>query len=550
MDLDLVMSNARVVDGTGAPWFRADVGLEDGRVAVVGRLADAHAARRIEADDRVLCPGWIDIHTHSDFGVIADPAAECAVRQGSTTHVIGNCGVSAAPIADETRELAVRQLGTYGHELPAEWSDYSGYLAAVERRGVGTNIAPLVGHGTVRLAVLGMQERPPTPEELDRMRSHVDEAMRAGCFGMSTGLVYPPGCFGSTDEVVALAEVVASYGGFYASHIRGERETIVEAVTECISIGERSGCRVQISHNCPKFGGWHLQDQVIALWEEARARGLDVTVDNDLHTDFGPSLGEALPQWTFGLSTDELMRLLRDPERRAALKEEIRLDERPAFGPAGLLVHEAFHRIFVLRSPAHPERDGMTIAAIAETTGADPWDAFFDQIVDDSNATMAVFDYMTLEHIERMLRHPLVMVSSDGWVIPPDARTGTSDGDPAPYVPCSYAEYPGLIQRYVVERPVLTLEEAVRKSTSMPAAKVGLHDRGVIRPGAWADLLVFDPARVRDRATDLWPHDSGFPTYPHEYPEGIDWVVVNGQIAVEEGEFLGAKAGRVLRRGT
>ena len=550
MDFDTLVTGARVVDGTGAPWFRADVGVSDGRVAAVGRLDGERARTVVAADDRVLCPGWIDIHTHSDFGVIADPAAECAVRQGSTTHVTGNCGVSAAPIADATRELATKQLGTYGHELPAEWSDYAGYLEAVERRGVGTNIAPLVGHGTVRLAVLGMEERPPSAAELDLMRSHVDEAMRAGCFGMSTGLVYPPGCFGDTDEVVALAEVVATYGGFYASHIRGERETIVDAVTECISIGERAGCPVQISHNCPKFGGWHLQDEVIALWEEARARGLDVTVDNDLHTDFGPSLGEALPQWTFRLSTPELMALLRDPERRAALKDEIKRDERPAFGPAGLLVHAAFDRIFVLGSPGHPDRNGMTMWAVAAAARCDPWDAFFDQILDDSNQTMAVFDYMSLEHIERMLRHPLVMVSSDGWVIPPDARTGTPDGGPAPYVPCSYAEYPGLIQRYVVENPVLALEEAVRKSTSMPAAKVGLHDRGVIKPGAWADLLVFDPARVRDRATDLWPHDSGFPTYPHEHPEGIDWVLVNGQVAVQEGEFLGVKAGRVLRRGT
>lgn len=544
MDLDLLITGARVVDGTGAPWFRADVGVRGGTIVAVGRLeAAATAARTIDAEDRALTPGWIDIHTHSDYGVLADPPAECAVRQGSTTHVIGNCGVSAAPIADGHRALAAKQLGDYGHPLPEEWTSYAGYLEAVERRGVGTNIAPLVGHGTVRLAVLGMDERPPDAGELAAMRAHVDEAMRAGCFGMSTGLVYPPGCFGDTDEVVALAEVAAAHGGLYASHIRGERETIVDAVTECIAIGERAGCRVQISHNCPKYGGWHLQDEVIALWEDARARGLDVTVDNDLHTDFGPALAEALPQWTFALSIDELIALLGDPARRAALKAEILADRTPAFGPAGLLVHEAFERIFLARCRVHTEFDGLTIAQIAERRGVDPWDAYMDAIVNERNAAMAVFDYMGAEQIERVLRHPLVMVSSDGWVIPPDARTA----DPAPYVPCSYSEYPGLIERYVVQRPVLSLEEAVRKSTSMPAAKLGLHDRGLIKPGFAADLLLFEPTRVRDRASDLWPHDTGFPTYPHEYPEGIDWVLVNGTVAVQEGEFLGTLAGRVLR---
>jgi N-acyl-D-amino-acid deacylase len=544
MDLDVLIADARVVDGTGAPWFRADVGIADGRIAVVGRV-DAHATRTIDAADRVVAPGWIDIHTHSDFGVIADPPAGCAVRQGSTTHVIGNCGVSAAPIAPERRELHAKQLGDYGHPLPDEWATYSGYLEAIDRRGVGVNVAPLVGHGTIRLAVLGMEERRPTDDELDRMRGHVDEAMHAGCFGMSTGLVYPPGCFGDTDEVIALAEVVARHGGMYASHIRGERETILDAVAECIAIGERSGCRTQISHNCPKYGGWQLQDEVIALWEGARARGLDVTVDNDLHTDFGPSLGEALPQWTFRLTTDELVTLLRDPQQRTSIRDETQADRRPAFGPAGLLVHEAFDRIFVLRSPTRPDHDGRTIAEIATMRGVDPWDAFFDQIIDDRNETMAVFDYIDEAAIRRMLRHPLVMVCSDGWVIPPDARAG--NGEPAPYMPCSYGEYPGLIERYVVNAPVLTLEEAVRKSTSMPATKIGLPDRGLIKPGFAADLIVFEPERVRDLATDPWPHDRGFPTYPHEYPDGIDWVFVNGTVAVEDGEFLSTLGGHVLR---
>jgi N-acyl-D-amino-acid deacylase len=545
MDHDLHITGARLVDGTGAPWRHADVAVTDGRIAALGQPGTlGRAARTIEAGDRYLCPGFIDIHTHSDVGVLQDPTCECAVRQGATTHVIGNCGVSAAPVADEHRSLAERQLGGYGDHVPFTWDTYAGYLEAVERSGLGINVVPLVGHGTVRLAVLGYEERPPTEPELDRMRAHVDEAMRAGCAGMSTGLVYPPGCFGDTEEVVALAEVAGAHGGLYASHIRGERETVVDAVRECIEIGERAGCRIQISHNAPKFGGWEHVDEVVGLWEDARARGIDVTVDNDLHTDFAPTLREALPQWSHALTTDELLALLADPSRRDALKAEAREDRRPAFGPAGLLVHGAWDRIFLLRTPEHPAHEGRTIAQLAAERGdADPFDTYLDVIVEERNDATGLFDYIAEETIERLLRHPLVMVCSDGWVMPREARTM----DPAPYVPCSYGEYPGLLERYVRERQALSLEEAVRKSTSMPAGTLGLHDRGLIRPGAAADLVLFDLDRVRDRATNLWPHTPPFDHWPHDFPEGIDWVVVNGEVVVEEGSFGERTAGRVLR---
>lgn len=542
--LDVVVRGARLVDGTGAPWRYADVGVLDGRIVSVERSGVGPARTVVEAEGRYLAPGWIDIHTHSDLGLVQDPTAECAVRQGSTAHVIGNCGVSAAPVDDRWRELTARQLWDYGFPVELTWSTYAEYLDGLERRGVGVNVVPLVGHSTVRLATLGFEERPPTPAELERMRAHVEEAMRAGAFGMSTGLVYPPGCFGDTDEVVALAEVVARFGGLYASHIRGERETILDAVRECIAIGERAGCSTQISHNCPKFGGWQHQDEVIALWEDARARGLDVTVDNDVHTDFAPTLREALPQWTHALNADDLVARLGDPAFRETLKREILEDRRPAFGPAGLLVHEAFDRVFLLRCPRNRDLEGLTIAQVAERRGVDAWTAYFDVVAEERNEAQGLFDYISGEQIERMLRDPLVMISSDGWVMPREARTA----EPPPYVPCSYAEYPGVIERYVVQRPVLTLEEMVRKSTSMPAAKLGLADRGIIAEGFRADLVLFDLERVRDRATNLWPHPAPFEHYPHDFPEGIDWVFVNGTPAVEDGHPTEALAGQVVRK--
>lgn len=545
MAFDIVVRGGRLLDGTGAPWRTADVEIRGGKIARVGEIGRSKSAFTIDASDKYVTPGFIDIHTHSDIGILVEPSAECAVRQGVTTHVIGNCGDSPAPISDRYRDLAVRRFEYYAQAREWTWSTYGEYLDFMAGHGVGINIAGLVGHGSVRLATMGFEERPPTPDELRVMKGHVDGAMLAGAFGMSTGLVYPPGCFAATDEVIELAKVVARHHGFYASHIRGERETIVDAVRECIEIGEHADCPVQISHNNPKFGGIGKAKDIQALWEAARARGVDVLADNDVHTDFGPPLSHALPQWTQKLSTDEILALLRRPAKREALKAEIMADKRPGAGYVGLLVHERFDRIWLLRCPKDPSNEGKTVEQLAKHRGVDPWTAYFDTIVEERDRAVGLFDYMDTEEIKSTLRHPLVMICSDGWVAPKEERMSPT----APYQPCTYGEFPGVIERFVVKENVLRLEEAIHKMTAMPASRLGLADRGLLRPGFWADLVVFDLPRVRDRATNRWPHTYPFENYPHEYPEGIDWVLVNGSVAVEEGQPTGALAGRVLRRG-
>ena len=543
MAFDVVIRGGRVLDGTGSPWRITDIGVRGGKVARVGPLGRAKSARAIDASGSYVAPGFIDIHTHSDIGILVEPTAECAVRQGVTTHVIGNCGDSPAPIGERYRELAVRRFEYYAQAKDWNWSTYGEYLDFIAHQRVGINVAGLVGHGSVRLATMGFEERRPTPEETRTMKDHIDEAMRAGAFGMSTGLVYPPGCFAETEEIVDLAKVVARHRGFYASHVRGERETIVDAVRECIEIGERAGCPVQISHNNPKYGGIGKAKEIQALWEAARARGVDVLADNDVHTDFGPPLSHALPQWTQKLSTEELLGVLRDPAKRDALRAEIQADKRPGAGYVGLLVHDQFDRIWLLRCPEDSSKEGKTIAQVAEHRGVDPWTAYFDTIVEERDRAVGLFDYMDPEEIKSTLRHPLVMICSDGWVAPKEERASPT----APYQPCTYGEFPGVIERFVVNESVLRLEEAIRKMTALPASRLGLGDRGLIRPGFSADLVVFDLPRVRDRATNRWPHTYPFENYPHEYPEGIDWVLVNGAIAVEDGRPTGALAGRVLR---
>lgn len=543
MAFDVVIRGGRMLDGTGMPWSLRDMGIRKGRIAKVGRLGRAKADVVVDAAGKYVTPGFVDIHTHSDVGLLVERTCEDAVRQGVTTHVIGNCGDSPAPISERYRELAMRRFSYYAQATDWTWSTYAEYLDFVEKGGVGMNVIGLVGHGSVRLATMGFDERAPTKDELRQMKAYVDEAMRAGAFGMSTGLVYPPGCFGDTDEVVELAKVAARRGGLYASHIRGERETIADAVKEAIAIGERAGCPVQISHNCPKYGGWGKSREIWALWEDARARGIDVTVDNDSHTDFGPTLSHALPQWTQKLSTEDLLAMLKDPAKREELKREVKEDKRPAAGYAGLLVHDAWDRVFLLRCPHDHTKEGKTIAQLAKERGVDPWTAYYDVIIEERDEAVGLFDYIDIEEVKATIKHPLVMVCSDGWILPKEVRTSATP----PYVPCTYGEHPGILERFVAKEPVLRLEEAIYKMSGMPAAKLGLQDRGLLREGFAADVVVFDLPRVHDRATNLWPHTYPFENYPHDFPEGIDWVLVNGQLAVADGKPTGALAGRVLR---
>lgn len=544
MGFDIGILGGRVVDGAGNPWYYADLGIKGKRIAKVGRIDRKECDRTIDAKGKYVCPGFIDIHTHSDITAILYPGCDSTIRQGVTTHLIGNCGESAAPLREPYVELWMNYWGGWAGRMEAwKWRSFAEYLSFVEKRGVGHNIAALVGHSTVRTAVMGAERRAPTAKELGLMKDLVEEAMRAGAFGMSTGLVYPPGCFAKTDEIIALAKVVARYGGIYTSHIRGERETVLDAIKEAVRIGEAAGVSVEISHNCPKIGAWGWTKKTLGLVEAARKKGIEVTVDNDVHTDLAPSLSSALPQYLHELKKQDLLDHLKDPENRKRIKKEIIEDRLPAFGPSGLLKHNEFDRIFLLDVPRQKDLVGKTVAQVAKRRGKDPFEAYFDLIVEEEDRIVAIFDYILEEDIRAVLVHPLVMVSSDCST---QSLTGTKQEAP-PYIPCAFGEYPGIFERYVRDEPVLTLQEAVRKMTSFPAQKIGLLDRGLLRPGMVADVTVIDLARIKDRATNLWPHKYPFKNYPHKYPEGVPYVIVNGNVAVDEGEQTKALAGEVIR---
>jgi N-acyl-D-amino-acid deacylase len=533
---DLVLANGRILDGCGNPWFWGDVAIQGGRIAQVAPAGTLQGEKTIDVGGRFVAPGFIDIHTHSDLSILVNRRAESAVRQGATTHVIGNCGMSPAPVDDGHLAEMRRYWGRISEqpEVTWEWRTFAQYLRTLEEGGLAINVASLAGHAALRIATMGFDDREPTPVELARMKELLAEAMEAGAFGLSTGLVYPPGCFASTEEIIALCQVVSHHHGLYASHVRGERETILEAVAEAIRIGREAGVPVQISHNAPKFGASCDATANLRLVEEARARGQDVTVDNDMHTDLGPPLTGGLPQPIQDLPAAEIAALLRDPDARRRIQEEIVLDRWPAFGPVGLLKHGQWHRITILHAPNSQNAIGKTIETIARERKQDPFDVYFDLIVENGHDVDAIFDYIDEANIRLLLKHPAVMICSDGQVL---ALYGFLN-DPPPYSPCSYGEFPGVLERYVRDNPLLTLEEAIRKMTSFPAQRLGLVDRGVLRPGMWADIVVFDLERVHDRATHQ---------YPHRYPEGIDYVFVNGILVVEGEEHTGALPGRALR---
>lgn len=543
---DIILSNGRILDGCGNPWYWGDLAIQQGRIVEIASPGTLQGKHTIDVAGRFVTPGFIDIHTHSDLSILVNRLAESAVRQGVTTQLIGNCGMSPAPADEEHLTELRRYWGSISDqpEVNWNWRSFGQYLHTLQEGGLGINLASLVGHGALRIGVIGLDEANPTKADLERMHKHLEEAMQSGAFGMSTGLVYPPGCYASTDEIIALCKVVTKYHGIYASHIRGERETILEAVTEAIHIGREAGVAVQISHNAPKFGAPCDASANLHLVEEARALGQDVTVDNDVHTDLAPALTGGLPQHIQDLPANEIAALLQVPQKRLEIRTEIVLDQKPAFGPVGLLKHGQWQRITMLHAPRSPELIGKTIQAIAVERGQDPFDTYFDLIIENGHAAEAIFDYIDEVNIRILLKHPAVMISSDGEVLAPYGPLN----DPPPYSPCSYGEFPGVLERFVRDEPVLTLQEAIRKMTSFPAQRLGLHDRGVLRQGAWADIVVFDLQRIHDRATNLYPHTYPFENYPHQYPQGIDYVYVNGIMVVNGEEHTKALPGQVLRR--
>lgn len=526
----VVLRGGDVVDGSGSGPRRADVLVEGGRITAVGDVAGATDAVEIDVGGQVVAPGFIDLHTHCDFTLHRWPRADSMVRQGVTTIVVGNCGHSTFPVGDgERREMLKAYSSFLSDDLEWTWQDAAGFGRALSSLPLAPNVALLVGHGTVRVAAMGFDDRPPTGAELDSMRTSVDEAMRWGAFGLSSGLIYPPGTYATTDELVALAEVSAGHGGFYATHMRNEGPAVLASVAETLQIGDRAGSPVQISHH--KVLGrrnWGSTRTSLELIDEARSRGLDVTADQYPYEASATTMTALLPTWAVEGGTERMRARLADPAERARIRTHVL--EGPADGsPARDFEPDT---VLVASVPtADPGLVGRTLTQIAAVRGAEPVDVMLDLLSAHGGGVEVVIFAIGEEDIRRVMAHPAVAVASDGWTLHPDAG-----GCPHPR---SYGTFARVLGHYVREEHHLALGEAVRKMTSLPAARLGLPERGRLEPGAHGDIVVFDPATVADRATF---------TEPHRFCTGVSHVFVNGLHVIDGGTDTGAASGRVLRR--
>jgi N-acyl-D-amino-acid deacylase len=526
---DLLVRGGEVLDGSGAPARRADVGVKDGRIVEIGDLAGARAGSVVAGEGLHVAPGFIDIHTHSDFNLPLNPVANGKTEQGVTTEVTGNCGFSPAPLVPGRETVFRENVSFVDTGLDYAWHSFAEFLAAVPP--LGLNMAPLVGHTTVRCGAMGVEDRPPSPAELGQMRALVDEAMRAGAFGFSTGLIYPPACYARTDELVALAEVAARHGGGYFVHMRDEADGVLESLAENVAVGERSGAHVQISHL--KVGGsqnFGRGAEALAFIDQALARGVKLHCDQYPYNAGSTGLKVVLPPWTYVGGSEALVARLRDSATRARIRAEVLRDMAGHF-----MRMSSWEQVMIAESPSQPDAAGLNLAELGQRTGSEPVDAMMELLIADRAKTLAVYFLMDERDVRTIMAHAQVAIGSDGIYF---GRPGQlRDGRPHPRY---FGTFPRVLGRYAREAGLFSLAEGVRKMTSLCADILGLHDRGRVQVGLAADLVLFDAARILDRADYL---------DPFQPPLGIDTVIVNGTPVVRSGRATGDTPGRVLRRG-
>jgi len=529
---DTLLTGGLVLDGTGAPGIRADVGIRGDRIAAIGDLSQAQAGVRLDATGLHLAPGFIDIHTHSDVSISWDTGQASALAMGVTTQVVGNCGLSLG-FATDGPNFAFEKRWLSPHGARIRWKTYDEFLSQVEASGLATHFIPLAGHGTLRKRVMGMQERPPAADDMVQMRRELEAALQAGVWGFTSGLEYPPSSYADEDELTELCAVVAEYGGFYATHLRNEGDTLVESVQEALNVAERAGLPLQLSHHkAENRANWGKVTTTLQMVEAARARGMDVQLDQYPYTAFMTALGiQILPRWALSGTQEETTARLRDPAQRGRIVRELRAAH-PEW--ADMSAGSPWHNIQIGVCRTRPEAQGCTIALLAAGADQNPLDFALDLIAETGGGVSAVNFAMREEDIATVMRCPWTSIGSDAVGTHPDGSNGQDQIHPR-----TYGTFPRVLGRYVRELGLLTEAEAIHKMTGLPAARLGLQDRGRIAPGWAADLTLYDPATVGDAATFA---------RPHQYAHGIETVLVSGRIAYTAGHPTEARAGAVLRR--
>lgn len=524
---DILIRNASVIDGSGSKEYISDIGIQDGKIIRIGNLSDAEAIRVIDARGLKVSPGFIDIHSHTDLDLILNPKAESKIRQGVTTEVCGQDGESAGPVGGpDVEKIRSRFKEEYGIELP--WMSLGGFLDDFSKRKFSVNIASMIGLGTIREIVVGLDDRPATADEMKKMQAEVRKAIEEGAIGISTGLEYTPGSFASTAELIEMCKAAPEEYKLYSTHMRNEDNTVIEAVEEAIEISRRSGSRLLISHlKVSGKSNWQKADRVLELMDKAIEEGLEVHADRYTYVAYHTGLANFFPLWSRDGGTDKFLENLKNPSNKNQLKEYSETKVKNLDGDwNGILISSVGRDEF-------KHYQGKTIKEIAEESGMDYYDAAVKVILDSENRVMIMGFGMEEMSTEKIIAHPRIMISSDAGAHAPYPPMNKSIAHPR-----AYGTFPRAIAKYVRERKICTLEEMVRKMTSMPADKLRLKDIGRLQEQKNADLVLFDFEKITDKATF---------TDTQQYPDGIPYVIVNGEVVIDTGEHTGKMPGKVIR---
>ena len=533
---DVVITNGHIVDGTGSPWYSGDVGILDGKVAAIGNLLAAERKETIDAKGMVVAPGFIDMLGQSELSILVEPRLPSKIFQGITTEITGEGG-SVAPQSDA---LIQADRDSFEHsKITADWHTFLEYFARLEKQGMGINLATYVGATQVRRMVLGDADVQPTPAQLEQMKELVRQGMREGTIGVSTSLMYAPAPYAKTEELIALATEAAKFGGIYTSHIRSEGDNVLESLDEAIRIGREAHIPVEIWHF--KVGGkknWGRMPQAIAKIEEARRTGVDIAADTYAYPAWYNDMSAFIPPWAHDGGKDKLIERLKDPATRQRIRRDLLAPEHPWDNEWGEIPGPEAVLIGVVHNPKLVPLQGKTLAEIAaiwnkDHPEKDAMDTLFDLLVEDDAFTEVAVFAMSEPDVALALQQPWVSVDNDSSGTSPEGLLGQDHPHPR-----AYGTFPRILRKYVREEKKLTLEDAIRKFSSLAAQRVRLTDRGVLKAGMWADVVVFDPATIRDLAT----FDK-----PNQLSEGMRFVLVNGVPVIEEGKMTGKLPGKVLR---
>ncbi|MBN1271226.1 MAG: amidohydrolase family protein [Candidatus Aminicenantes bacterium] len=526
-DFDLVIKDGLVLDGMGHEFLRTDIGISGNMIKKMGKIPHYRGKKIIESKNLVVCPGFIDVHNHTDIELIVNPKAESAVRQGVTTLISGNCGSSPFPVAEEIYEEMKGNLKEV-YDVDLNWMDIRGFLARLEEKGSALNYTTLAGHGTIRGAAMGFNDRPPKQEELERMKLMVKENMQNGAFGLSTGLEYAPGSFAQPGEIIELCRIVSEFNGVYATHMRDEGDFLLESLEEAVEVARQTGVSLQISHLKIAYPrNWHKIESLIEKLNKAERENVKICCDRYPYVAGSTGLSYLFPLWARQGTTEEFLARLKDSTLERRIREHMTEQEKKLGSWDKILISSVVEE-------KNKRFEGKSVLSASRESGKEPFEFMRDLLIEEKNRVEMVIFMMNENNLKRILSHKLVGIGSDGSAVAPYGLLGK--GKPHPRL---YGTFPKVLGRYIREEKILPLTEMVKKMTWIPARKFGLTGRGSIQPEYIADIVIFDRDIVMDKAT--WQD-------PHLYPEGIYYVIVNGQIVIDKGEHTGNLPGAILRK--